>query len=492
MSVPSIRVRPMNDAPIRGDAAFVLYWMTAFRRPTHNFALDHAVDRARELGQPLVILEALRVGYPYASDRLHRFILEGMADNAAFFEGQPVTHHAYVEREEDAGKGLLRKLASRASVVIADDYPSFFLPRMVRAAAEQVPCRLEAVDGNGLLPMRAADRTFPRAHSFRRFLHKTLPQHLGDFPKQRPFAGIELPELPKMPRAITERWPGETAASLRELAWNVADLPLDHDVAPTEEAGGREAGRDKLRGFLERRLPEYADGRNHPDEDAASGLSPWLHFGHVSSHEVFEALTERDGWSSDDLADKPTGKREGWWGMSPETEAFLDELVTWRELGFNMAHREEGHDRYESLPDWARTTLDEHRDDPREHVYARETFEAAATHDPIWNAAQNQLRSEGRIHNYLRMLWGKKILHWTESPEAALSIMLELNDRYALDGRDPNSVSGITWVLGRYDRAWGPERPVFGKIRYMTSDSTRRKLRLDDYLARYGGSHGDG
>ncbi|HJK97448.1 MAG TPA: deoxyribodipyrimidine photolyase [Polyangiaceae bacterium LLY-WYZ-14_1] len=486
MAVPSLRVRALNDAPVRGDAAFVLYWMVAFRRPTHNFALDRAVERARELGQPLVVLEALRLGYPYASERLHRFILQGMADNAAFFAGQPVTHHAYVERREDDGKGLLRKLASRASIVVTDDYPSFFLPRMLRAAAERIPCRLEAVDSNGLYPMRAAERTFPMAHSFRRHLQKTLRPHLDDFPKQRPFAGLDLPRLPNMPRAITERWPGEDAASLGKLAEDVSELPLDHAVPPTEETGGREAGRERLKGFVASRLSGYADGRNHPDEDAASGLSPWLHFGHVSPHEVFEALADRDGWSRDDLADKAHGKREGWWGMSPEAEAFLDELVTWRELGFNLAHREEDTKTVSSLPDWAQKTLAEHADDPREHIYEGDQFDRAETHDEVWNAAQRQLRTEGRIHNYLRMLWGKKILHWSRSPEEALEIMFELNDRYALDGRDPNSVSGITWCLGRFDRAWGPERPIFGKVRYMTSDSTRRKLRLGEYLARWG------
>jgi len=172
--------------------------------------------------------------------------------------------------------------------------------------------------------------------------------------------------------------------------------------------------------------------------------------------------------------------------MSPEAEAFLDELVTWRELGFNLAHREEDTKTVSSLPDWAQKTLAEHADDPREHIYEGDQFDRAETHDEVWNAAQRQLRTEGRIHNYLRMLWGKKILHWSRSPEEALEIMFELNDRYALDGRDPNSVSGITWCLGRFDRAWGPERPIFGKVRYMTSDSTRRKLRLGEYLARWG------
>jgi len=185
------------------------------------------------------------------------------------------------------------------------------------------------------------------------------------------------------------------------------------------------------------------------------------------------------------VADNAKGARSGWWNMSESAEGFLDELITWRELGFNMSSQQADYTRYSSLPDWAQETLAEHASDAREHVYSLKEFEQAKTHDELWNAAQRQLLVEGRIHNYLRMLWGKKILEWTATPEDALSIMIELNNKYALDGRNPNSYSGIFWVLGRYDRAWGPERPIFGKIRYMTSDSTRRKLRVDGYIEKY-------
>jgi len=171
--------------------------------------------------------------------------------------------------------------------------------------------------------------------------------------------------------------------------------------------------------------------------------------------------------------------------MSPSAEAFLDQVVTWRELGFNMAANRPDHREYESLPDWALQTLEEHEGDARPHLYSLEEFQAAATHDELWNAAQRQLLREGIIHNYLRMLWGKKILEWTAEPREAASVMIQLNNRYAIDGRDPNSYSGIYWCLGRYDRPWGPERPVFGKIRYMTSRNTARKLQLKEYLQRF-------
>ena len=192
---------------------------------------------------------------------------------------------------------------------------------------------------------------------------------------------------------------------------------------------------------------------------------------------MFLETTARDGWSIARIAAVATGSANGWWGASRHVESFLDELITWRELGYNMCHLRSDYDQYDSLPAWARQTLQKHARDPREFVYTLERLEAAETHDPLWNAAQRQLCREGRIHNYLRMLWGKKILEWTRRPQEALEILVELNNKFALDGRNPNSYSGIFWCLGRYDRPWGPERPVFGTIRFMSSTNTARKVR---------------
>ena len=191
-----------------------------------------------------------------------------------------------------------------------------------------------------------------------------------------------------------------------------------------------------------------------------------------------------EGWSLDDITFKK-GSTGGFFNGDPNVDGFLDEVITWREVGFHFAHHEPDYDQYDSLPDWALETLEEHKEDPREYTYELEEFARSQTHDEIWNAAQTQLREEGIIHNYLRMLWGKKVLEWTPNPETALAYLIELNNRYAIDGRDPNSYSGIFWIFGRFDRAW-QERPIYGKTRYMTSDSTRRKVKLKQYLDKYG------
>jgi deoxyribodipyrimidine photo-lyase len=475
-SVPAIRIRPLNAKPVRQQGAFVLYWMVAGRRTRFNFALQHAVDRARELELPLVVLEALRCDYRWASERFHRFVIDGMADNAKAFSSAGVAYHPYVEPRKGAGKGLLAELGRRASLIVTDDFPAFMLPRMIEAAGRRSEVRVEAVDSNGILPMAAADRAFPTAYSFRRFLQRELRAHLAAFPKPNPLARLQLPRLASLPPATGERWP----ASM-ELT---PELPIDRSVGPASTKGGAAAAGKLLRSFMER-IDRYADDRNLLDTQITSGLSPYLHFGHLSSHEICGAVLDREGWTADQLGEGASGAREGWWGLSRSAEAYLDQLVTWRELGYNMCRHRSDYDRFESLPGWALGTLADHAQDVRDPVYTHDAFEAAETHDPLWNAAQRQLRREGTIHNYLRMLWGKKILHWSPNPVAALETMIELNNKYALDGRNPNSYSGIFWVLGRYDRAWGPERPIFGKVRYMTSENTARKLKVKGYLERF-------
>ena len=486
--VPQIRRRNCNDAPIRVDGDFVLYWMIAFRRTTWNFSLQRAVELAVELQKPLVIFEPLRIRYRWASDRIHRFVIDGMANNAACIDAAKnpgVLYFPYVEPTTDAGKGLLSALAERSCVIVTDDFPSSFLPRMVAAAASQLPIRLESVDSNGLLPMRATDRIFTTAFSFRAFLQKELPTHLEQFPKQNPLACVKLPPIQSLPSEITRRWPPVSAKLLAGDAEALTALSIDHSVKVIKQCGGATVARQTLRRFLDQYLPQYASGANDPDADNRSRLSPYLHFGHVSTHELFHELMSREEWSPALLGKKTGGKRAGWWGASSSAESWLDEFITWRELGYNLTSHRDDYDLYESLPDWAQATLAKHEQDPRAFVYSLDQFATAATHDPLWNAAQTQLVREGRIHNYLRMLWGKKILEWTATPRDALDVMIELNNKYAIDGRNPNSYSGIFWVLGRYDRAWGPERPIFGKIRYMSSDNTRRKVSVLEYLRIY-------
>jgi deoxyribodipyrimidine photo-lyase len=513
--VPDIRIVRCNLAEADGGGDYVLYWMTAFARTGWNFSLQRAVEWARELGKPLVILHALYIGDRWAGDRLHGFAIDGMRDIAGVLADGVVRYYPYVEARVGAGRGLLGETAKRACVVVTDDFPSADLDRLVSAEAEGIPVLLEKVDSNGVLPLRAAERVFLTAASFRAFLHKNLSRHVGEFPQSNPLRSLESrrssgsTESSKgsrsakkrreswkdgasasMSAAVLKRWPPASSALLEGKPREIKKLGIDHSVRPGGLRGGMKAAESALKSFVKDRLDSYAELRNHPDEDATSGLSPYLHFGHISTHQVLAMAAKHLHLAPTDLTKGLGGKGKavkgkGWWRREGSVQEFTDQILTWRELGFNMAWQRPEYDTYESLPEWARRSLKVHGRDRRGYLYSPDDLEAAGTHDDLWNAAQNQLRTEGRLHNYLRMLWGKKILEWTGSPREALEVMIELNNKYALDGRNPNSYSGIFWILGRYDRPWGPKRPIFGTIRYMSSDSAMRKLRVRKYMEKY-------
>ena len=375
---------------------------------------------------------------------------------------------------------MLGDSRKRACIVITDHYPAFFIPRLVSAAAGVTAVRVEAVDSNGLIPLSTHGRPFTTARSFRAFVQRELRAHLREFPEEHPLRGLPRRQATVDPK-ILERWP--SAARLIDGPSAIGQLPIDHGVPHAGMTGGERAARKRLASFLKSQLPRYAAEHNDPDADCTSRLSPYLHFGHISAHEVFSELMTAERWTTRRLAARGGGAREGWWGVSDSANVFLDQLVVWRELAFNGCEWLPDYSRYESLPQWARETIEAHRSDPR-RLYDFDTLDAASTHDPVWNAAQRQLKTEGWFHGYLRMLWGKKLFEWAPDAPTALTWMEALMNRYSLDGRDPVSYAGFMWVLGRYDRPW-PRRPVFGTLRYMSSDSAKRKLRMKKFLQKY-------
>jgi deoxyribodipyrimidine photo-lyase len=348
-----------------------------------------------------------------------------------------------------------------------------------------VDVSLQAVDSNGLIPLAAHERAFTVAQSYRAFVQRVLRDHLTAIPEEAPLTRLrQIPRLTALPQSLTRRWPAASKQLLAGGLSALARLSIDHSVAPVSTRGGSHAARETLRGFVASKLARYGDMSHHPDTDATSRLSPFLHFGHISVHEIFAAVMTHERWTTRKLARSSRGAREGWWGVSSSAEQFLDQLIVWRELAFNGCDYIPSYDEYASLPEWSRRTLEEHLGDRRPHRYSLEQLDAAKTADDVWNAAQRQLSAEGWFHGYLRMLWGKKILEWSAHPADALACLQALMDRYALDGRDPNAYANYAWVLGRYDRPW-PERPIFGTVRYMSSASAKRKLKMKAFLSQY-------
>lgn len=452
------RVRATGPAPVDAGKDFVLLWLQGQRRLPQNLAVAHALRRANELGKPLRVYEGLRRDYPHASERFHRFVLEGVLATARDCAARGLSYAFFLETP-GAPRGVLHRLAARAALVVTDFLPGFIHPAQTRALSLRAPCRVEVVDAAGVVPLGAFPNAEVAARTLRPKLHRLLPEALRRIPEQRPRveapAGFDWGFEPWVP-------PGEGALSAA-----VARCQVDPSVPAVASArGGRRAGLEALRTFLRERLAGYAEARNQPSADATSGLSPYLHFGFVGAGEV--ALAARE-------AEAPAADRE----------AFLEELLVRRELALNFAARARDPESYDAAPAWARATLAAHAGDPRPALLEDGELEAAASPDPIWNAAQRQLLAEGRIHGYLRMLWGKSLLLWSRDAREAHRRMRWLNDKYALDGRDASSSTNFLWCLGLHDRPF-PERPIFGTVRSMTSASTQRKFDLGPYLARFG------
>jgi deoxyribodipyrimidine photo-lyase len=479
VSYREARRRRLNDRKVRREGEYVLYWTQICRRLERNHALDYALRCASELARPLVVYEGLRLDYPWASRRLHRFVLEGMAANAARAAELGINYWPFVEREKGEGRGLLRGLAERACLVVTDDYPCFIVPEQGQALARKTEAAVFAVDSCGVIPLSLLGAPVSAAAHLRPRIHKAFAEAWA----HRAAASIEAPAAARRRvKAPFETW------RPRDVGPFVDALPLDPLAPVAGRPGGAPAGRAVLRSFVATRLRGYAEERSEPrapEEGHASGLSPWLHFGHLSVEEVVEEVLATTGrWTTDELRVHNRGKRQGYFCDDPDVNSFLDEALTWRDVGFNW-HRERRLDAASletALPAWALATLGAHAKDPRPHLYAPDELEAGETHDPLWNAAQKELVATGSIHNYLRMLWGKKVLEWSRTPAEAYGTLVHLNNKYALDGRDPNSYTGILWCFGLFDRPWPPERKVFGSVRYMSSDNTARKFDVKPYL----------
>jgi deoxyribodipyrimidine photo-lyase len=479
-----IRARHVGGGQRRRAGDYVLYWMQAYRRLERNHALDHALHHAGEAGKPLVVYEGLRLDYPWASVRHHRFVLEGMQANREAADRLGLAYWPFVETETRAGRGLLAQLAERAVLVVTDDFPGFVVPGQIEALGRRAAAPVIAVDGNSIVPLgrlAAGGAAATAAAHLRPRIHR-------EFAEAWEARARAEPHVPKAARSSLSA-PFKTP-DLVDLDGLLARLPIDRSVpAVPATPGGSVAARRRLEDFLARRLVGYAESRSEPAAPAqghASGLSPYLHFGHISIEGIVErVLTATGRWTPMDLEPRMLGKRDGFYTRNADVGAFLDEAITWRDLGYHW-HWTRGRDAESlerALPPWASRTLQRHAGDEREYVYTLAEWEAASTHDPLWNAAQRELVHTGTIHNYLRMLWGKKVVEWSRTPDEAYRVLVHLNNKYALDGRDPNSWSGILWCFGLFDRPWAPERPVLGQIRYMSSANTARKFRLGPYLA---------
>jgi deoxyribodipyrimidine photo-lyase len=427
----------------------VVYWMQRAQRAFDNPALTAAIKAGNLLGKPVVVFFQLIPHAHHANYRHYQFLVEGLGDIASDLQKRKIGF--VLRRYPD--HGLLRFCSEvRPCLVIADENPLMEAERTKSKIAQKIALPFWTVDADVVVPSKLLSKEHYAARTIRPKIHALLPQFMRQ---------VENPAAKFPWRAPSH------VLSLAPVLTLLSNFPVDRAVAPTENFhGGSLEAQLCLARFLRYRLKGYATQRNKPDLDGTSQLSPYLHFGHIGVQRVALAVQQ---------ADAPAQDRK----------AFLEELIVRRELAVNFVRFNRYYENFDACEPWADVSHRKHARDARQYLYSEKQLEDAETHDPLWNAAQKQMVLTGWMHGYLRMYWAKKILEWTKSPQAAYQIAVRLNDRYELDGRDPNGYAGIAWaIVGKHDRAWGPERPVYGKIRYMSFASTSRKFNSKAYIAR--------
>lgn len=429
------RIHPLNDKPAR-NGGFVLYWMQQSQRAEWNHALEYAVERANALNLPVAVVFGLMDNYPEANERHYAFLLEGLTETFQTLEKRGIG--AFLGRGNPADVAL--KAGRDAALIVCDMGYLRHQAEWRAKVAENAGCEVVEVESDVVVPVEtASDHAEYMARTIRPKLLKLLDEFLQPVKEVKPrinangrefFQGLErkVPMFGKAGKFI----------------------------------GGTAEAKKRLKRFISESLAVYSDHSNQPQTDDISMMSPYLHFGQISPLYVALEIQKAD----------------------PKSR-FLEQLIVRRELAMNFVWFTPDYDRFSCLPDWAKLTLKNHAKDKREVLYTREQLEQSQTHDPYWNAAMTEMRVTGFMHNYMRMYWGKKVLEWSRSPEEAFETLLAINNKYFLDGRDPNSYAGVAWVFGKHDTAW-EERPIFGKTRYMNAAGLKRKCDIDGYVEKVG------
>ncbi len=437
------RIRKLNNEQIK-DREYVLYWMQASQRVLYNHALEYAIEKAKRLNRPLMVYFGLTGDFPEANERHYHFLLEGLKETEKALADR---HIKLVVRYNPPEHGVI-DLSRDASFIVVDRGYLKFQRQWRDYVAAKVGCPLVEVESDAVVPVETASpKEEYSAATFRPKINKKLEQFLVTLKESEPS------------RSSTEM--EQDSIDISKTSKVIDQLDVDNSVKKTDHfQGGTPTAKRLLDRFILTKLDDFPERRNEPSEDYTSHMSPYLHFGQISPLCIALKVWETD---------------------SPGRDAYLEELIVRRELSLNYVLYNQNYYSLKGLPEWAVKTLKEHQGDKREYNYSMEEFEDGRTHDPYWNAAQKEMMITGKMQGYMRMYWGKKILEWTEKPDTAFKITLHLNNKYELDGRDPNSYTGVAWCFGKHDRPW-KERNILGKVRYMSARGLERKFHMDKYL----------
>ncbi|MDZ4172125.1 MAG: deoxyribodipyrimidine photo-lyase [Methanobacteriaceae archaeon] len=452
------RVKNLNLKKIN-NGYYVLYWIQASPRSHYNHALEYAILKANSLKKPLVAYFGITKNFPNSNSRHYQFLLEGLKETMENLEKKGIKT---IILQKDPVKGAVE--LSENAILTINDMGYLNIQREWREKAiEMLKCPLIQVETNVVVPVESASsKEDYSAGTIRRKIQKVLEFYMVPLKENRVDISSLKFSFKDLDVNYVNRSPEDMNFNLNNISKSLKKLELNEIVPPGAYEGGTSNALKLFHSFIDNKLDKFADLRNDPSEDNLSNMSPYLHFGQISP--LYMALE--------------VSKTK-----SPGKEAFLEELIIRRELSMNLSHYNHNYNRFECLPDWAKKTLLEHRNDSRQYNYTIEELENARTHDPYWNAAQKEMVITGKMHGYMRMYWGKKILEWTDDPRSAYDIAIYLNDKYEIDGRDPNGYTGVAWCFGKHDRAW-KERKIFGKVRYMNDKGLKRKFKIEKYVDR--------
>ncbi|NHJ46264.1 MAG: deoxyribodipyrimidine photolyase [Asgard group archaeon] len=440
------RTQKLNNLQPNRKGSFVVYWMQSSNRTEYNHALEYTIEKSNELQKPLIVFFGLTNSFPGANERHYHFLLEGLKDVESKLHDREIK---LIVQKISPEIGAL-EIAKDAAQVIVDRGYLNIEKKWRRFLSGKLECPIIQIESNVVVPVEdVSDKEEFAAYTIRPKINKKLSKYLVPIKKRK----VKFNSLDYDFKTL----------NLQNIKKILSELSIDHSIKKVEKfTGGLQYALSNLSDFIKNKLDKYEIMRNNPVHDYQSNLSPYLHFGQISPLQVALAFSDINGQAKDD---------------------YLEQLIVRRELAINFVFYNNGYDKFENLnlPSWTSDTLELHTKDKREYIYKLEDFELARTHDPYWNAAQKEMVITGKMHNYMRMYWGKKILEWTENPNQAYDIAIYLNNKYELDGRDPNGYTGVAWCFGKHDRPW-KERPIFGKVRYMNAKGLKRKFEADKYV----------
>ncbi|MEW5803918.1 MAG: deoxyribodipyrimidine photo-lyase [bacterium] len=484
-TIQTERIQKLGDRGIR-EGDYVLYWMQQAQRVEYNHALEFAVQQANRLQQPLVVIFGLMDDYPEANLRHYTFMLEGLQEVESSLAERGIKMAIRSGQPDQVALAA----GARASLIVCDRGYLRHQKAWREKVAAEARCSVFQVETDVVVPVEVVT---DKAEFAARTIRPKISRHLDNYLMKMPSTPLARHGLNPSSNGLNSTSDGLNLSfnglDLSDIQAVLARLKgIDRSISPVTHLykGGTAEAKKRFQAFIRNSLEYYSQNRNQPQTGHVSHMSMYLHFGQISPLYLALRIKEEGekGGENPDGEQKNSGnglKNAGSGGLEQEKAAFLDELIVRRELAINFVHFTPNYDSYISLPDWARSTLHVHRNDRREYHYTQEQLEKATTHDQYWNAAMQEMKYTGYLHNYMRMYWGKKILEWSPAPEQAFRTALALNNKYFLDGRDPNSFANIAWIFGLHDRPW-KERPIFGKIRFMSASGLERKCDMKAYL----------